>query len=370
MFSLFSMTKLMRIGEVLLSVCSSLKIPTAWAFRSSIFPHFCGGENCEEALNRAQDLMKRNVGAILDFSVEGSRSEESFEATKDELLKVIARLGKKPQGVNAYAAVKLTGLGDHEVLERIQSGEFVKNADLAAFKRIEDRLDQVAGAAKMAGVRLIVDAEESWIQGSIDRLTETVMQKYNKQGVSVYTTLQMYRADRLQYFEELLQRSEQEGYELGLKIVRGAYLEKENARAKELGVPSPIHLSKHATDQAYHAAIELAFQNLDRVWLCIATHNESSSRQGVQLLENALAGGVNDLSRVSFAQLLGMSDHISFNLAEAGLEVLKYVPYGPIGDVIPYLLRRMKENSGIRDQTDRELRLIRKEIERRAGEMN
>jgi proline dehydrogenase len=328
--------------------------------KGTIFSHFCGGETIAECKPAIDRLWKHKVGTILDYSVEGEEQESVFDATCNEIIRTI----REASGSEAipFSVFKTTGIARFALLEKVQQGTELTAAEQTEWEKVRERFTRICQAAHDAQVRLFVDAEESWIQEPIDRLAEEMMRRFNTQRAIVYNTLQMYRHDRLAYLQRMLSET---GFYQGYKLVRGAYMEKERQRAADLRYADPIQRDKAASDRDYDAALELCVAHIDRVSICAGTHNENSSLKLVGLMR--AAGLRPDDERIYFSQLLGMSDHISFNLADAGYRVAKYVPYGPVKAVLPYLGRRAQENSGMAGQMGRELRLIREEIQRRRG---
>lgn len=329
------------------------------------------GESISECEQRIQSLAKSEIGTILDYSVEGEEEESVFVATSEEIKKTIDKAAGNPQ--IPFSVFKVTGIIAFEILEAaskqlnkhidLSSAEISQQLNSEEAKQWEigvSRFFEIAKHAHSKQVRLFVDAEETWIQPAIDRLTEEAMKLYNSERAIIFNTIQLYRHDRLAYLNQIINSTS--GF-LGFKLVRGAYMEKERARAKEFGYTDPIQPNKAATDADYNAAVQLCLENHTRVSVCIGTHNEESSLLGTQIqAENNIAS---NSSHVFYSQLLGMSDHISYNLAHAKYNVCKYVPYGPVSAVIPYLTRRAQENSGMAGQMGRELSLINSEIIRR-----
>ncbi len=306
-------------------------------------------------------LGNSNIGSILDFSVEGKENENDFEVCMNETIKTIH---KATNNANIpFCVFKVTGLASFELLEKVSSKTDLNTNEKKEFEHIYSRVDTICKTAYEAGVCIFMDAEESWIQDAIDNLANTMMTRYNKQKPIVYTTFQLYRTDRFQYLKQALQLANKENYFLGAKLVRGAYMEKERERALENNYPSPIHEYKSNTDTDYNNALLFCVENIHKIAFCAASHNEKSTLYLVELMEEKKIQKNN--VHVFFAQLLGMSDHISYNLSNAGYNVAKYVPYGPIKEVVPYLIRRAQENTFVNGQTGRELGLIIKEKERR-----
>jgi proline dehydrogenase len=364
MFKLVGKSWLVRFGKWAMPIAFKLRLPIKGIIKATIFRQFCGGESIDECTDTIQTLYDYRVGTILDYSVEGKIEEDDFDATCDEIVGTI----KKAKGNPAipFAVFKMTGISRHGLLEKCNEPESeLTESEKKEFADIVQRVDRICSYAYDAQTPVFIDAEESWIQNTIDRLAESMMVKYNKEKTIVYNTFQMYRHDRLDYLKEKLNEAKREGFKLGVKVVRGAYMEKERARAGEMDYLSPIQPDKVTCDQDFDAALELLVENLDHCAFCCGTHNEDSNMLLAELMEKYNVDQ-ND-ERIYFAQLLGMSDNISFNLAKNRYQVAKYVPYGPIREVMPYLLRRADENTSVAGQTGRELQLISKEWRRRKG---
>ena len=297
----------------------------------------------------------------MDYSVEGEKNEKGYETTKEEILRTIAH-GHAHEEVS-FSALKVTGLARFSLLEKIHRREDLTAKEQEEWNRVDARLHTIAEAALAQDTPIFIDAEETWIQSPIDRLAEDLMEKYNQEKPIIWQTVQLYRWEGIDSLRRLIQDSKEKGYILAVKLVRGAYLEKESQRAKDMGYKDPMQPSKEATDRDYNRALELCIENIDHVTVCAGTHNDYSSLYLTQLMEQK---GLMPLDpRVWFAQLLGMSDHISFNLAHAGFNVAKYLPYGPVQAVMPYLMRRAEENTSIAGQSSREVRLLSEEVKRR-----
>lgn len=364
MFKLVGKSWLVQWGKKMVPIAFKLRLPINGLIKSTIFKQFCGGETIDDCDETIQTLFDNKVGTILDYSVEGKTEEVDFDATRDEIMATI----EKAKGNKAipFAVFKVTGLSRHALLEKLNDINAEPTVlERAEFARVVDRINDICAHAHKSDCPIFIDAEESWIQNTIDRVVEAMMAKYNKEKCIVYNTLQMYRHDRLEYLRNGISKAKREGYKFGGKLVRGAYMEKERDRAAEMGYPSPIQPDKETCDIDFNEGIRLMVQEIEHCALCCGTHNEESSLLLVDLLEEY--GVAKDDKRVYFAQLLGMSDHISFNLAHAGYQVAKYVPYGPVKEVMPYLLRRADENTSVAGQTGRELSLISKEWKRRKG---
>lgn len=361
-FKLISISWLNKIGIALLKAALFLRLPVQPIIRATVFNVFCGGESIEDCEERIQELGQFNVKTILDYSVEGNQREEDFDQA---LGKAVASIERASKDTNVpFCVFKVTGLMPFDLLKKVSAQEELTEEESLVFLRGRNRVDIICQNAFNAGIPVMIDAEESWIQDAIDEIALIMMHRYNQERPLVYNTAQMYRHDRLTYIKNLHQQSIDENFFLGLKLVRGAYMEKERARAARKGYPSPIQANKASTDSDFNLALEFCVDRLDRIALICATHNEESNLYLTELMSERDV--IPDHPRVHFSQLLGMSDHISFNLAQAHYNVTKYVPYGPIKEVMPYLIRRANENTSIAGQTSRELRLIDAEIVRRS----
>lgn len=361
LFKSMNSNMFVKAGGALLSTALTLHLPVKFLIKPTIFNHFCGGETIEESERAIQELAKYNIGTILDYSVEGEGDEKSFDATRDELLHGIEKAhGNKNI---PFSVFKITGLIDINLLEKVQKKQELSATERAAFERGRDRVNEICKSCYQRDVRVFIDAEESWIQETIDNLTYEMMELYNKEKANIYNTYQLYRHDRLDVLQQDYENAIKGGYYLGAKLVRGAYMEKERKRAQLEGYPSPINPTKEASDELFDNALRFCIKHIDRIAFCNGTHNEASCYLLMDLMEEYNIAP-ND-PRVYFAQLYGMSDNLSYNLANAGYNVAKYVPYGPVVEVMPYLLRRANENTAIAGQSSREFSLIKSEIERR-----
>lgn len=347
------------IGIKLADLAFQLHLPVKGIMKKTMFGHFCGGETIAESVLACRQLANYGVHSILDLSVEGKGDEASFEATTEEINQTMVESAKTDY--MPFGVFKVTGLGDYRILEKIQANQPLSAAEQEAFARLEARVDRLCKTAHDLGLKILVDAEESWFQNVIDDLAYVAMAKYNNSRCVVYNTYQMYRHDSLARLKQAHQVAQEQGYLFGAKPVRGAYMEKERARAQAEGYLDPIQPNKAATDRDYDAAIRYSAEN--HIHLVCATHNEKSSVALTELMNTH--GIAADSELVYFSQLFGMSDSISFNLANAGYRVVKYVPYGPVEKVMPYLSRRASENSSIAGQSSREFELVRKEMKRR-----
>jgi len=362
LFKIVSSKPMVSLGGVFTKTALTLHLPINYPIKKTIFEQFCGGEYIEECDATIKELGAFNIGTILDYSVEGKEDDKDLDATVEEIIRTIEKA--KLNDSIPFSVFKPTGISLFSILEKANNGtENLAKEDLIRYNRVVARFDKICKKAHELNVPLFIDAEDSWIQDTIDGIVELMMERYNKESVIVYHTLQMYRWDRLNYLDKLNRKAESKGHKIGVKLVRGAYMEKERARAIEKKYKSPIQETKENTDADFDKAVGYCVDNLNNVSLCAGTHNEKSSLHLVDLIaENNIAK--ND-KRIYFAQLLGMSDHISYNLANGGYNVVKYVPYGPIREVLPYLIRRAEENSSVSGQTGRELSLIIKERKRR-----
>jgi len=362
LFKIIGNPSMVKFGKSATNFALKSGLPIKGLIKKTIFSQFCGGETIEECTNTITHLNNFGIGTILDYSVEGKTSDEDFDATVQEIIDTILAASKNP--AIPFAVFKVTGISKFNILEKAnESIDDLSSSEKEEYDIIVSRVDKICSAAFEHQVPLFIDAEETWIQDTIDRICLEMMRKYNRDRAIIFNTLQMYRHDRVAYLKEMIELTRQEGIHYGIKLVRGAYMEKERARAKTMDYPSPIQPDKSASDSDFNTALELVVRNIDVLALCAGTHNEKSSLYLTELLhENTISA--ND-KRIYFAQLLGMSDHISYNLSNAGYNVAKYVPYGPVKEVMPYLLRRADENTSVAGQTGRELSLIMKEKKRR-----
>tara|TARA_B110000971_G_scaffold128726_1_gene131718 strand:+ start:2031 stop:3200 length:1170 start_codon:yes stop_codon:yes gene_type:complete len=361
LFKVMAKPALASIGGKLSKIAFALHLPIGGIIRNTVFEQFCGGESIEQCAVKIKELSDSNIKTILDYSVEGKNSEKDFNRTMKQTL---ASLDFASKNKNIpFAVFKITGLARFELLEKINFGKELSETEQQEYDRAFHRINKICKKAAQYKIPVMVDAEESWIQDAIDGIVTHMMTAYNKETAIVFNTLQMYRHDRLDYFKSVHEDSKNNGYYLGMKIVRGAYMEKENLRAIEKGYPSPIQATKALCDKDYDLALEYACENIHGISICAGTHNEESSKYLMDLIK--LHKIAKSDAKIYFAQLLGMSDHISYNLANDSYNTVKYVPYGPVKDVLPYLIRRAEENTSIAGQTGRELNLIALEIKRR-----
>ncbi len=361
LFKTLSHPFLVNSGKAITKLSFRIGLPVRGVIKATVYEHFVGGESIEECNPAIMRLLENKVNTILDYSVEGKESEADFDRTMNTTLKTI-EVSKTHVGI-PLTVFKPTGVGRFALYEKVNKKETLSASEEAEWERVINRFYTIAQAAYDAGTPVMVDAEESWIQDCIDDLVQELMMKYNTVSPMVYNTLQMYRWDRIEYLKNAWSHADRHGYKMGMKIVRGAYMEKERDRALEHGYTDPIQPSKEATDHDYNQALSFILDHIDTFSVVAGTHNEESSQLLVDLM-NERGLSIDD-PRIWFAQLYGMSDHISFNLAHQGFNVVKYVPFGPVQDVMPYLFRRAEENTSVAGQTGRELTLIDKELERR-----
>jgi proline dehydrogenase len=364
LFRMIGSPAFVRIGKSLTQFAIKLHLPIKGLIKATIFKQFVGGETIEECSKTVDALGKYNVGTILDYSVEGKETEQDFDACMKETIATVAKA--KGNRHIPFCVFKVTGLARFALLEKVSSGSVLSAEESGEWENVCSRVDAICKSAHEAGVPIFMDAEESWIQQAIDDLANEMMKRYNRQKPIVYNTFQLYRKDRLDYLKHSFKLAQTNNYYLGAKLVRGAYMEKERKRAAEMNYPSPIQDDKAATDRDYDAAVEFCIQHIDQIALCAGTHNEKSSLGLVNLMFRKNIA--HNHHHIYYSQLLGMSDHISYNLSDSGFNVAKYVPYGPVKEVLPYLIRRAQENTSVKGQTGRELSLIIKEKKRRKKE--
>ncbi len=361
LFKSINSPRLVGVLNSLTALALKSRLPISWLVKPTLYAQFVGGETLEECDRTAQKLFDFKVRSILDYSVEGKEDDASTGACFAEIMRSIEFSGR--HSYVAFTVFKPTGITQPGVLAKISSGEGLTEEEKATFLQFTQRVDALCAKAAEVGIPILIDAEDYCYQRAIDGVVEQMMERYNIQKAVVYNTLQMYRHDRLDYLKRMHQRAAEKGYLVGAKFVRGAYMEKERERAAALGYPSPINATKADTDQQYDDALIYSVENIGRISLFAGTHNEDSVRLLVELVyKNSL--DTND-SRIWFSQLYGMSDNLSFNLAAEGFNVAKYVPYGPVKEVLPYLTRRAGENTSVAGQTSRELNLVNTEIYRR-----
>ena len=359
LFELLSRPWLVGVGSLFARLALAVRMPIAWAIRPTVYAQFCGGETIKESEETIELLYKNGVRTILDYSAEGITSEEELDSTCSEILATIDAAREDHR--HAFSVFKPSGLSLNGLLSKATDDFTVKEEE--EWERVLRRIRTICQASASSGGKVLIDAEESWLQDNIDEIAEDMMRDYNRINTIVYTTIQLYRKDRLKYLKQLCEKAKEGEFTIGVKLVRGAYMEKEKVMAERNGYPSPIQPNKKATDKDYNKAIMFCLDNIEQIRLFAGTHNTKST---MLLCEEMKKRGISkDDKRVTFSQLLGMSDQITFNLAAHGYNVAKYVPFGPINKAVPYLIRRAKENTSVTGQTTRELKLIRKELSRR-----
>jgi proline dehydrogenase len=361
-FTVVNYPFLSKVATSAVKTAFAFHLPVRSLIRATVFEHFCGGETIEQSEQTIRKLAGFHVGTILDYSVEGAKSEEGFDKTAEEIISTVEK-AKKDRSSIPFCVFKLTGLADMELLEKVQSKKPFTHDERSAFERVKERVYRICSRAFESDVPILIDAEDSWIQGAIDSLAYVMMAEFNHSRPIVHNTFQMYRADMLTNLKVALRTATEKKYYLGVKLVRGAYMEKERSRALKLGYPDPINADKAATDELFNQGLSFCLENIEKISLVCGSHNEFSNQFLTDIMSRH--GIKPDDKRIWFSQLLGMSDNISFNLAKAGYNVAKYVPYGPVEAVMPYLLRRAAENTSVAGQSSRELKLIRIERSRR-----
>lgn len=350
-----------KVGIWMTVFALKIHLPIKWMIKKTIFAQFCGGESLQDSKSTVEKLGASKIHTILDYSVEGEDSEKVFDANRDEIirsLELAATTSHIPTGV-----MKLTGFTEFNLLAKKQSGAPLTDDEQKRYAAFLERVDQICAKAVEVHKYLFIDAEETWIQDVIDEVVYDMMEKYNKETVYIFNTYQMYRTASLQNLKDAHQKGLEKHFKVGAKLVRGAYMEKERDRAEEKGYPDPIQPNKEASDRDYDAAVAYCLEHINDIYLCAGTHNEKSCKLTAELMEHY---GISKADpKVYFAQLYGMSDNLSYTLANEGYNVAKYVPYGPVAKVLPYLMRRAEENTSIAGQSSREFTLVKKEIARR-----
>lgn len=363
LFKVMNNRSLVNMGKHSVNFAFAIHFPIEWIIRNTIYKHFVGGISIDDCSKTIERLAQRNVDSILDYALEGEESDDIFDATCKEVIRTI-EFARGHERV-PFSVFKITGIARFDLLAKVSAGLELTENEKAEFKRVEERVEAIFGRGFELGVPVMVDAEETWIQPVLDDMVMRLMALYNKEKAIVQNTYQMYRHDSIERIKQHHRMALEGGFKFGLKIVRGAYMEKERNRAAERGYPSPIQPDKPATDKDFDDIIRYFMDNLDTIDFMVATHNEKSSMLLAQLIDER------NLPRnhrgIYFSQLYGMSDHITYNLAEAGYNVAKYVPYSGIKTMMPYLFRRAEENSSVKGQSSRELKMIRTEIRRRKG---
>ena len=361
LFKMIESQPLVRIGTAVTNFALKAHLPVEGLIRSTVFDHFCGGVNEKDCLTVVDNMFTKGVSSVLDYSVEGKEVEDQFDAAFEMVLKTI-EFAKERDAI-PFAVFKPTGLGRLALYQKVGENKELNASEQTEWNKVEERYEKLCKVAHDKDVAILIDAEESWMQDAADDLVTKMMKKYNKEKVIVFNTLQLYRWDRLDYLKKLNEEAKKENFKIGMKLVRGAYLEKENERAKENDYKSPICVTKKATDDNYDETVTYMLDHIETMTIFAGTHNEESSYMLMQQMKERNIAP-ND-TRIWFGQLYGMSDNISYNLAAHGYNVAKYLPFGPVRDVMPYLIRRAEENTSVAGQTSRELSLIKAEKQRR-----
>lgn len=361
LFQVMNSQAMVNVGKSLVNFAFAIHFPVKGILRNTIYKQFVGGMSIEDCDKTIQKLAQSNVGSILDYALEGEDKDEIFDATCKEVIRTIDYAHAHKQV--PFSAFKITGIGRFDLLVKVSDNQSLTADESAEYQRVVDRVDAIFKRGYELGVPVLIDAEQTWIQPMLDDLVMDMMRKYNKEKAIVQNTYQMYRWDSIERLKQHHRTALNEGFKFGLKIVRGAYMEKERARAAVKGYASPIQPDKPATDQDFDEIIRYFVDNVDTIDFMVATHNEKSSQLLAQLIDEHNLP--RNHPRIYFSQLYGMSDHITYNLADLGYNVVKYVPYGEVKTMMPYLFRRAEENTSVKGQTSRELRLIEKEIRRR-----
>jgi len=361
MFKMMGSPFLSGLGTGAARFALSIGLPIDGLVKRTVFEHFCGGETIEESQATIDQLGRAGIGTILDYSVEGRRSEDDFDATTDEIIRTVHRA--RGDANIPFSVFKMSGIAPLGTLERMSSRKKLDAKSQMKCESIHRRVERICDEAAKIGQPVFIDAEETWVQDAIDRLADEMMERHNRGRVLIYNTIQLYRKDRLQFLRESRKTANAKGYLIGMKLVRGAYMEKERERAAEMGYESPIQPDKESTDSDYDAAVNYCLDHLDEISFVAGTHNDEST---FKLAERMHREGIaNDHPHIYFSQLYGMSDNLSYVLAKHGYNVSKYVPYGPVRDTLPYLIRRAEENTSTAGQVSRELVMIKAELERR-----
>jgi proline dehydrogenase len=361
LFRLIKSEPLVKMGTAVTKFALKSSLPVEGLIRSTVFDHFCGGISEKDCLPMIDRMFDKGVYSVLDYSVEGKEEEEQFELALKKTLTIIDFVDEKE--AIPFAVFKPTGFGRFALYQKVSEGKELNSSEAVEWQNLVNRYEKAAKACYDKGIGLLIDAEESWMQKAADDLIEELMEKYNKEKVVVFGTLQLYRHDRFDYLKELHQRAKARGYKIGMKLVRGAYMEKERERAEDMNYEDPICSDKKSTDQNFNRVLTYMFEHLEDMAIFNGTHNEESSYLMMDLIEKSEYSKKDP--RLWFGQLFGMSDNISFNLADQGFNVAKYLPFGPVKDVMPYLIRRAEENTSVAGQTNRELDLITRERKRR-----
>ena len=360
-FRLISSSRLVSVFKKIVTWSLKLNLPILGILDKTVFNQFCAGIDEKDSIQIVKKLKKLNVNSYVHYASEGIESEKDFDINFKIIINTINVTKKNPE--LPFTVFKASSLGKFNLFEKKSAGSTLSELEEQSWNKTINRIKSCCKHAASQNVRIFIDAEESWIQPVIDEIAESLMEKLNQEKVIIFTTLQMYRKDRLKYLNEIIQNSIKKKYKLGFKLVRGAYMEKENERAYKNGLPSPIFESKIQTDLSFNSALDVILQKIEQCDLFVGTHCEKSIKKILKWMKEKKIP--NGYSKIWFSQLFGMADHISFNLAFQGYQVVKYVPYGPIKEVVPYLIRRAEENTSVNSQLSKEIYLLKKEMKRR-----
>ncbi len=361
LFKMMSNPTLVNMGSSATLLALKMRLPITWAIKETIFEQFCGGTTLLKCVPTIDKMAKKGVTTMLDYGTEAKQTETDFNKTMRSIQDAI-RFGQQNDTVQVVT-MKLTGLMPFRLLEKLNNNEKLNAREQEIFKAGKKRVDSICHIARENDVQIYIDAEESWIQDPIDVIASEMMARYNQEKAIVFNTFQMYRHDRLEFLKEAYELAKENKFILGAKLVRGAYMSKERKRAEKMDYPSPIQPNKEATDRDYNAALKFCADNYEQISVCAATHNAESSMYLAEMIEER------DIPRnhphFTFCQLYGMSDNLTFNLSKAGFTASKYLVYGPVKDVVPYLIRRAQENTSVTGDVGRELQFLQKELKRR-----
>ncbi|WP_299671240.1 proline dehydrogenase family protein [uncultured Polaribacter sp.] len=361
LFEMIKKAPLVKIGAAVTNFALKAKLPVKKLIRATVFDHFCGGIDEEDCQGIIKKMHTKNVHTVLDYSVEGKEEEKQFDETLQKIVTIL-EFAKKDEAI-PFVVFKPTGFGRFKIYQKITKKDPLSEGEKVEWEAIKERFEKVCKTANTYNIPVLIDAEESWMQVAADALIEDMMEKYNTKDVIIFNTLQAYRWDRLDYLKNLHQRAKAKGFKIGMKLVRGAYMEKERERALKNNYKDPICKDKKTTDNLYNEVLNYILDNLEDIELFAGTHNEESSYLLMDIMKTK--GISENDKRIWFGQLYGMSDNISYNLSELGYNVAKYLPFGPVKDVMPYLIRRAEENTSVAGQTSRELSIIKNERARR-----
>ena len=362
LFKIIGNSTFVKLSTSLTNFALKFHLPVTPIIKATVFDHFCGGVSKEDCIPVINKMFIKNVYSVLDFSTEGFNSEKEFDDCLRKKTSII-EFAKNRKEI-PFAVFKPTCLGSTDLFKKVSKFEKLNELENDSWNRVIQRFDKVCSKAFKQNIKILIDAEEVEVQNAIDELAIKMMRKYNLTSPIVYNTVQMYRKDRLSYLDEMISNQLNDGVIFGLKLVRGAYMEKERNLAVSMNVESPICDSKNDTDKNFNSGLDFVFNNLNRISFVCASHNEDSILKVMNMMESKKLKS-ND-NKIWFGQLYGMSDNISFNLASKNYNTFKILPFGSVKNLMPYLIRRAEENTSVQGQTGRELQLILKERKRRA----